>query len=94
VDLPKFNVSFLCAPVSIEVSRGGADGMNRDLQAFSPVALFRRWRSLDNRGLWLALAALLAMHALVLSLLTQPADEAINALLVMGGAGLWAPLVV
>jgi hypothetical protein len=30
----------------------------------------------------LALAALLAMHALVLSLLTQLADDAINALVV------------
>ncbi len=36
----------------------------------SPV-LFRRWQALDDRALWLLLAALLAVDGLVLALLTQ-----------------------
>jgi cyanoexosortase A len=55
------------------------------------LALLRRWQALDNRSHWLLLAALLAVYALVLNGLTQPADEAVNALLLIGGALLMFP---
>lgn len=56
----------------------------------SPV-LFRCWQGLDDRALWLLLAALLAIYLLVLNLLTQSADEAVNLLLLIGGAVLLFP---
>ena len=52
--------------------------------------LIRRWQALDDRALWLLLAALRAGYLLVLPLLTQSPDEAVNMLLLMGegsGAG-------
>ena len=60
--------------------------MKNSLQAISLPALLRRWRSLDNRDLWGLLAALFALYLLLLSLLTQPPDEMLNLVLVMGGA--------
>ncbi|MFI0403801.1 MAG: archaeosortase/exosortase family protein [Cyanobium sp.] len=52
----------------------------------SPSILISRWRMLDEKGLWLLLAALLGIYLFLLSLLTQLPDEAINVALVMGGA--------
>jgi exosortase/archaeosortase family protein len=60
--------------------------MKNSLQAISLPALLRRWRSLDNRDLWQLLAAIFALYLLLLSLLTQPPDEMLNLVLVMGGA--------
>lgn len=60
--------------------------MNIPLQPITPAALLRRWRSLDNRALWGLLAGLLAMYLLLLSMLTQPPDEMLNVVLVLGGA--------
>jgi exosortase/archaeosortase family protein len=60
--------------------------MKISLQAISLPALFRRWRSLDDRDLWRLLAAILALYLLLLSLLTQPPDEMLNLFLVLGGA--------
>ena len=60
--------------------------MKSSLQAISLPALIRRWRSLDNRDLWRLLAAIFALYLLLLSLLTQPPDEMLNLVLVMGGA--------
>jgi exosortase/archaeosortase family protein len=60
--------------------------MKNSLQPISLPALFRRWRSLDNRDLWQLLAAIFALYLLLLSLLTQPPDEMLNLVLVMGGA--------
>ncbi|MFM7549049.1 MAG: exosortase/archaeosortase family protein [Cyanobacteriota bacterium] len=53
--------------------------------------LIRRWQALDDRALWLLLAALMAGYLLVLTLLTQSPDEAVNMLLLIGGAVLLAP---
>jgi cyanoexosortase A len=61
------------------------------LQALRPAALLRRWRALDNRAFLLLLGGLLATHLALLSLLTQPPDEAVNVMLVIGGALLVAP---
>ncbi|MFM7170533.1 MAG: exosortase/archaeosortase family protein [Cyanobium sp.] len=55
------------------------------------AAWFQRFQALDNRALWQLLAALLAVYLLVLNLLTQSADEAINLLLLIGGAMLVFP---
>ena len=60
--------------------------MKNSLQPISLPALFRRRRSLDNRDLWQLLAAIFALYLLLLSLLTQPPDEMLNLVLVMGGA--------
>jgi len=60
--------------------------MKSSLQAMALPALFRRWRSLDNRDLWGLLTALFALYLLLLSLLTQPPDEMLNMFLVLGGA--------
>jgi len=60
--------------------------MKSSLQAMAWPALFRRWRSLDNRDLWGLIAALFALYLLLLSLLTQPPDEMLNMFLVLGGA--------
>ncbi|MEB3266193.1 MAG: exosortase/archaeosortase family protein [Cyanobacteriota bacterium] len=46
----------------------------------------RRWRRPSPRALWLSLAALLAFHSLVVSGLTQGPEDAVNVLLVWGGA--------
>ncbi len=48
--------------------------------------MLARWRSLDNSGFLILLAALLALYLLLLSLLTQPFDEVLNLVLVFGGA--------
>jgi len=45
-----------------------------------------RRQTMSRGGLWLLLAGLLASHHLLLSLVTQGAEEAVNALLVWGGA--------
>ena len=45
----------------------------------------RRWVT-SRRGLWLLLAALLALHSLVVGGLTQGPEAVVNALLVWGGA--------
>ncbi|MFN7633032.1 MAG: exosortase/archaeosortase family protein [Cyanobacteriota bacterium] len=58
---------------------------------FHPRAMLRRWQTLDNRCLWQGLAAALAIYLSALSLLTQPPDEAINVVLVLGGALLVCP---
>jgi cyanoexosortase A len=49
-------------------------------------SLLRRWSALDDRALWLLLTALVAGYLVVLNLLTQPPDEAVNVLLLLGGA--------
>lgn len=51
----------------------------------------RPWQALDNRVLLVLLATLVATYLLVLNFLTQPADEAINLMLLMGGAVLVFP---
>ena len=56
------------------------------LSSLAPSTLFSRWRTLDDKILWLLLAALLGGYLFLLSLLTQFPDEAINVALVMGGA--------
>lgn len=61
------------------------------LSSVHPAALLRRWRTLDNRSLLILLGALLATYFSLLSLLTQPPDEAINVLLILGGALLVCP---
>ena len=61
------------------------------LHSLQPARLLRRWQALDNRDLLVLLAALLTSYFGVLSLLTQPPDEAINVLLVIGGAALLCP---
>jgi cyanoexosortase A len=45
-----------------------------------------RWRRPDRRQRWLALAALLSIHSLVVSGLTQGPEDAVNVLLVWAGA--------
>ena len=65
--------------------------MHPTLEAIAPQALLRRWQSLDNRALLTVLAGVLASHLSLLSLLTQPPDEAINTVLVLGGAVLVHP---
>ena len=60
--------------------------MKSSLQAMALPTLLARWRSLDNRGFWILLAALFALYLLLLSLLTQPFDEVLNVVLVLGGA--------
>lgn len=60
--------------------------MKNSLQVISLPALLRRWRSLDNRDLWRLLAAIFALYSLLLNLLTQPPDEMLNLVLVLGGA--------
>ena len=60
--------------------------MKSSLQAMALPAFYRRWRSLDNRDLWLLLVGLIALDLLLISLLTQPVDEVLNVVLVFGGA--------
>lgn len=61
------------------------------LHSLAPSALMRRWRALDDRALLILLGALLANYFSLLSLLTQPPDEAINVVLVIGGSLLLLP---
>jgi len=60
--------------------------MKSSLQTMAVPALYRRWRSLDHRDLWLLLVGLVALYLLLISLLTQPAEDVLNVLLVLGGA--------
>ena len=60
--------------------------MKSPLQAMALPALFRRWRLLDNRDLWVLLVGLVALDLLLISLLTQPAEDVLNVVLVLGGA--------
>jgi cyanoexosortase A len=63
-----------------------ADAMKIALQAMAWPSLLARWRSLDNREIWGLVAAIFALYLLLLSLLTQPPDEVLNLVLVLGGA--------
>jgi cyanoexosortase A len=63
----------------------------RSTRVLDPRSWLRGFRSLGNRTLWLALTVLFASYLLLLSLFTQPPDEAINMLLLMGGALLVCP---
>ena len=56
------------------------------LSSLAPSTLLSRWRTLDDKGLWLVLAGLVGSYLFLLSLLTQMPDEAINVALVLGGA--------
>jgi cyanoexosortase A len=62
-----------------------ADVMKISLQAISWPSLLARWHSLDNRDIWVLLAAIFALYLLLLNLLTQPFDELLNLLLVLVG---------
>ena len=57
------------------------------LSSLAPSTLSSRWRSLDDKGLWLVLAGIVGSYLFLLSLLTQMPDEAINVALVLGGPG-------
>jgi len=65
--------------------------MNDSLASLSRMGSPRQRRRLrrlllSRRDLWMVLACLLALHHLLLSFLTQAAEEAVNALLIWGGA--------
>jgi len=60
--------------------------MKSVLQAMAWSTLLARWRSLDNRELWVLVTGIFALYFLLLNLLTQPIDEVLNLLLVLGGA--------
>jgi len=60
--------------------------MKSSIQTMALPALFRRWRLLDNRDLWVLLVGLVALDLLAISLLTQPAEDVLNVVLVLGGA--------
>lgn len=60
--------------------------MKTVLQAMAWPNMLASWRSLENNGFWILLAALLALYLLLLSLLTQSFDEVLNVVLVLGGA--------
>lgn len=60
--------------------------MKNSLQTVSLPALFRHWHSIDDRNLWSLLVGLVALHLLLISMLTQPAEDVLNVLLVLGGA--------
>lgn len=62
--------------------------MQRILGCVSSPRQRRRLRRLllSRRDLWIGLACLLALHHLILSFLTQDVGEAVNALLIWGGA--------
>ena len=60
--------------------------MKSALQAMALPSLLARWRSLDNRNLWVLVTAIFALYFLLLSLLTQSFDEVLNVVLVLGGA--------
>ena len=65
--------------------------MKNSLQAISWPSLLARWRALDNRDIWVLLAAIFALYLLLLDLLSQPFDELLNLLLVLAGALLVLP---
>ena len=65
--------------------------MKISLQAMAWPSLLARWQALDNRDLWGLLAAIFALYFLLLSMLTQPLDELLNLMLVLGGALLVLP---
>lgn len=60
--------------------------MKSPIEAMALPAVFHRWRSLNNRDLWLLLVGLVALDLLLISLLTQPAEDVLNVLLVFCGA--------
>ena len=60
--------------------------MKSVLQTMALPSLLARWRSLDNRELWVLVTGIFALYFLLLNLLTQPIDEVLNLLLVLGGA--------
>jgi len=60
--------------------------MKISLKTISWPSLLARCYSLDNRDLWMLLAAIVALYLLLLNLLTQPFDELLNLVLVLGGA--------
>lgn len=60
--------------------------MKSALQAMALPSLLARWRSLDNRNLWVLVTAIFALYFFLLSLLTQSFDEVLNVVLVLGGA--------
>ena len=60
--------------------------MKSSIQTMALPALFRRWRLLDNRDLWVLLVGLVALDLLLISLLTQPAEDVLKVVLVLGGA--------
>jgi len=60
--------------------------MKSSLQTMALPALFRRWHSPDHRDLWVLLVGLVALDLLLISLLTQPAEDVLNVVLVLGGA--------
>jgi hypothetical protein len=66
--------------------KSNADAMKSVLQAMAWPTLLARWRSLDNRELWVLVTGIFALYFLLLNLLTQPIDEVLNLLLVLGGA--------
>ena len=65
--------------------------MNDSLASLRRMGSPRQRRSLkrfflSRRKIWIVLACLLALHHLLFSFLTQGAEEAVNALLIWGGA--------
>ena len=60
--------------------------MKSILQAMAWPTLLARWRSLDNRELWVLVTGIFALYFLLVSLLTQSFDEVLNVVLVLGGA--------
>jgi len=60
--------------------------MKISLKTISLPSHLARCYSLDNRDLWVLLAAIVALYLLLLNLLTQPFDELLNLVLVLGGA--------
>jgi cyanoexosortase A len=67
---------------------GGTTGHLLSLSRMGSPRQRRRLRRLllSRRALWIGLACLLAFHHLLFSFLTQGAGEAVNALLIWGGA--------
>lgn len=60
--------------------------MKISLQAISWPSLLARWHSLDNRDIWVLLAAIFALYLLLMSMVTLPPDELLNLVLVLVGA--------
>ena len=52
--------------------------MKSVLQTMALPSLLARWRSLDNRELWVLVTGIFALYFLLLNLLTQPIDEVLN----------------
>ena len=51
----------------------------------------QRWRTVDDRGLWFGVSVMAALYLLILNGLTQPLDERLNLLVVLGGVALMKP---